>query len=317
MSDDARFRAVSYGYQVVITGNSEYHFRGARCIGVRSRVSSQWKMNSPMVGLKIKGCALSRRRCLPLPFAGGYLWFELDGKNLFSSKITAIRLPNESEVAYFMQIEEKRPKRSVVDDASPAPRFSLDGPASSDRSLEFADEESLIVDNPPVDQHLLGASRDDEIQIGPVGTLIEQPTAVKAWLSRAEDGFRETNQFDMRDTPSRDVAEIRKRRVHVRVNVAVEIFIITSAGIYEGVTEDISEGGVCVTTFNPQRIGAAIEVDFVLFDEQHRASGVVRWAQRIDNGSAAMGVQFQNLSERTRNAIARFAGDRPSPAPLR
>ena len=109
-----------------------------------------------------------------------------------------------------------------------------------------------------------------------------------------------------------------ERRSAPRVSVDVEIGFASETNFYTGFSEDISEGGIFVATYNVLPMGAQLELSFVLPDGHAvSATGIVTWL-REPQGLASeitpgMGIAFQSLIAPDRDAIHRFLAQR---APL-
>ena len=106
-----------------------------------------------------------------------------------------------------------------------------------------------------------------------------------------------------------------ERRVNARHCFAVEVDFESDSNFYTGFTEDISEGGLFLATYQLQPQGTEIDVDFTLPDgHQVKTVGIVRWLRdlRDDNPDArpGMGIQFVTISEEDREAIQIFLGIR-------
>jgi uncharacterized protein (TIGR02266 family) len=84
------------------------------------------------------------------------------------------------------------------------------------------------------------------------------------------------------------------------------------ARVLTGLSNDVSMGGMFVTTFVPMLVGARLSLRFRLPTGQVMATGIVRWAREGRPGLiAGMGVEFVDMGELDRAALRRFCGDRP------
>lgn len=105
----------------------------------------------------------------------------------------------------------------------------------------------------------------------------------------------------------------RRASADRRVYIEVEIGLSTESHIYTGLSQDVSTGGVFVSTYEPSPPGTSVTLYFVLPDGfVVNAEGVVRW--RRDGGDDAppgMGVAFTVISPVALEHIDRFCASRP------
>lgn len=105
------------------------------------------------------------------------------------------------------------------------------------------------------------------------------------------------------------------RRTAERVSVATEVGVYSDSNFYTGFTEDVSEGGLFVATYDLQPIGTRIELEFGLpGGAEFKLVGVVRWLRdpimAEDGMFPGMGVQFVELTEEDKALISEFVGTR-------
>jgi hypothetical protein len=85
--------------RVFLTKNTEYHFRGARCVAVRDRRSSKWLPSHLAIGRTLSGGVHFHRNgaAVPLveePGVGEALYFADDGRELITSTVCALQRPS-------------------------------------------------------------------------------------------------------------------------------------------------------------------------------------------------------------------------------
>jgi uncharacterized protein (TIGR02266 family) len=102
-----------------------------------------------------------------------------------------------------------------------------------------------------------------------------------------------------------------EQRVHPRLAVEVEVSLHTEHNFYAGLTENLSEGGLFIATYEDLPVGTNMDVVLTLPDHPPiKAKGIVRWvrehSQFTEDVSPGVGVQFSGLSEDDRAAIERF-----------
>jgi uncharacterized protein (TIGR02266 family) len=101
------------------------------------------------------------------------------------------------------------------------------------------------------------------------------------------------------------------RRSVQRFSIETEIGFQSDSNFYTGFTEDVSEGGLFVATYDRKPIGSKLCVNFTLPDG-HLVSteGTVRWVrdynQSTPNLTPGMGVQFTGLAGEDRDRINGF-----------
>ncbi len=107
------------------------------------------------------------------------------------------------------------------------------------------------------------------------------------------------------------------RRRAPRRGCALELEFTRDTHFYAGLTQDLSQGGVFVATYQLFPVGSRLELGFQLPDgTQVRTRGVVRWLRAEGEAGAerpGMGIAFLDLSEEALAGIARFCRER---APL-
>ena len=98
----------------------------------------------------------------------------------------------------------------------------------------------------------------------------------------------------------------QNRRVHRRVDAMLDLCLSDGSDVWQACSENISVGGMFVSTRELRAPGSRCEIEFVLGGERHQATAVVRWATDYDDIIAGMGVEFYAISPHTRDTILRF-----------
>lgn len=101
------------------------------------------------------------------------------------------------------------------------------------------------------------------------------------------------------------------KRTMPRIGLNVDIGIQTGNNFYTGFTEDISEGGLFVATYDFKPIGTKLNVTFTLPNGHIvMATGTVRWIREFNpltpDVQPGMGIQFDELSPQDRNQINEY-----------
>ncbi len=124
-------------------------------------------------------------------------------------------------------------------------------------------------------------------------------------------------QGDLIDAASGEnrVSSGAERRIQDRVEMEVDIGLHSATQFYAGLSNDISEGGIFVSTVKPMPVGSQLSITFVL-PGGHTVStrGRVAWlsSPRDDDGRPGMGVRFERLEDEHRHAIEKFLRYRPA-----
>jgi uncharacterized protein (TIGR02266 family) len=110
-----------------------------------------------------------------------------------------------------------------------------------------------------------------------------------------------------------------EQRTHPRYDVELEVGLAWSeSNFYVGLTANISEGGLFISTHELRPVGSQIDVSLKLPDhlEPIRTTAVVRWQRvysKTSDADPGIGVQFVSLAPEHLEAIRRFLSKR---APL-
>ena len=117
---------------------------------------------------------------------------------------------------------------------------------------------------------------------------------------------------------TREPATQAEKRAHERVAIEVEVDLASEHNFYSGITSDLSEGGVFVSTHVPAQIGEQLSMELRLpgSPETYRVEGIVRWVRELrvacDGVPPGFGMQFIGLSPDALAAIHRFVAQRDS-----
>ena len=107
------------------------------------------------------------------------------------------------------------------------------------------------------------------------------------------------------------------RRSAQRVGVEADVGFQSESHFYTGFTQNISEGGLFIATYDVQELDTEMAVSFTLPDG-HLVSckGVVKWVREYNDTTPdmhpGMGLKFIDLTSEDRKAIERFLAERPA-----
>jgi len=92
--------------RVFVTKNTEYHFRGERCVAVRDRRSSKWLPSHLAIGRRLSGGVHFHKNgaAVPVcdrPSVGEALYFADDGRELITSAVCGLERPARDVIANY------------------------------------------------------------------------------------------------------------------------------------------------------------------------------------------------------------------------
>ena len=85
-----------------------------------------------------------------------------------------------------------------------------------------------------------------------------------------------------------------------RLNLEAKVTLRSQTNFFMGFSENISEGGIFISTQSPPAVGDEIEVSIPLPDGSREIAvrGIVRWHRSMADGNpSGCGVQFININE--------------------
>lgn len=105
----------------------------------------------------------------------------------------------------------------------------------------------------------------------------------------------------------------QERRQATRVALVADVSLFSETTFWNGFSEDISEGGLFVATYEQKRIGTAFDLKFELpTGRAVSVHGVVRWLRSGgDDVMPGMGIAFENLRAEDAQVIQTFVKHRP------
>ena len=106
-----------------------------------------------------------------------------------------------------------------------------------------------------------------------------------------------------------------EHRASKRISLQVELHLASDSHFFSGLSGDISEGGVFVSTYRALAQGSLVDLEFSLPGSDHplHARGEVRWHRDAtpQGPPPGVGISFDDLSDDDRSAIHRFCTMRP------
>ena len=114
------------------------------------------------------------------------------------------------------------------------------------------------------------------------------------------------------DEPSTPSAAPVEHRHFPRVALEVEVDLASESNFFSGLSGDLSEGGLYVSTYRAVQIGSPVDVAFTLPNGKVQAHGVVRWHRDATEPSPpGVGIVFEALSDEQKELIHAFCAHRP------
>ena len=118
-------------------------------------------------------------------------------------------------------------------------------------------------------------------------------------MSKHKLSDEEREELRISEELQRKEQELLSRKSH-RLKMEAKITLRSQTNFFVGFSENISEGGIFITTQSPPDIGDTVEVDIPLIDGSQTIAvkGVVRWHRFMANGNpSGCGVQFTEIPQ--------------------
>lgn len=148
---------------------------------------------------------------------------------------------------------------------------------------------------------------------------IAQALAILFKATKDKDKKPVTIQEDKKKETKEKPASTYDRKVPlktIQLNIDTKLGLDSETHFYTGFSENITEGGIFVATFNLAPIGSKILVSFTLPDgHQVTARGRVQWIREYNPAHPdqvpGMGIKFTDLLPKDKEAIERYLKSRP------
>ena len=129
-------------------------------------------------------------------------------------------------------------------------------------------------------------------------------------ISSHDSAHRDFENANFRNS-SQAQQDVDGHRAHPRVAAEVPVALFSEHNFYSGLTENISEGGVFIATYQTLPVGTELELTIVLYETTRiKVVGEVRWIREHNELSPetlpGIGVQFVSLPQTARVAIEQF-----------
>jgi uncharacterized protein (TIGR02266 family) len=124
----------------------------------------------------------------------------------------------------------------------------------------------------------------------------------------------QAREVDASNTDVSPAAPVEEHRASPRVSLAVDIHLSSDSHFFSGLSGDISEGGVFLSTYRALTVGTQVDVEFSLPGTERRihARGEVRWIREHSaEQPRGVGIAFEDLAAEDREEIHAFCSSRP------
>jgi uncharacterized protein (TIGR02266 family) len=116
------------------------------------------------------------------------------------------------------------------------------------------------------------------------------------------------------DHPMQASLPVSDGRAHRRFSIELEVSLTSDSNFYMGLTQNLSNGGLFVSTHLVKPVGTEVEVTLRVptSDAPLALRGVVRWVREFQHGEAwpGMGIQFENPSAGDLRVVEDFLATR-------
>lgn len=95
--------------RVFLTKNTEYYFRGERCVAVRDRSSQKWLPSHLAIGRRLSGGVHFHKNGAAVPVCDGpgvgeALYFADEGRELITSSVCSLERPSRDALSRYEQL---------------------------------------------------------------------------------------------------------------------------------------------------------------------------------------------------------------------
>ncbi len=103
-----------------------------------------------------------------------------------------------------------------------------------------------------------------------------------------------------------------ERRAHPRVALELEVTLGSESQFFAGLSGDVSEGGIFVSTYRRLPVGERVSVSFTLPNGETKAIGTVRWVRPASDGAPpGLGISFDEIEGGGAELVRAFCKERP------
>ena len=117
----------------------------------------------------------------------------------------------------------------------------------------------------------------------------------------------EKAEMEAADKAAREQAErlAAEKRQAIRMKLHAQVNLKSESNFFMGFTENISEGGVFVSTLSPPEMGDSVELSVgVDGSDPIDIKGIVRWHRTDEDGNpTGCGVQFVDMADDVRRTL--------------
>jgi len=114
------------------------------------------------------------------------------------------------------------------------------------------------------------------------------------WVAPTASEMEEIQYYEQIAAEAQARSDAERRR-NTRQNFAAEITASSATNFFMGFSEDISEGGLFLSTMSPPDVGEVITLVVKVGEESVEVQGEVRWHRFVTNVVTGCGIAFKQL----------------------
>ena len=123
------------------------------------------------------------------------------------------------------------------------------------------------------------------------------------WVAPSPQEEAEMREAVEAEKRAKEEEEANRRR-SIRLALHANVTMRSETNFFSAMTENISDGGIFVSTLSPPEIGEQVKLQITVDGEGAIiVTGIVRWLRSTEDGYSGCGIQFINLADNARKAI--------------
>jgi len=214
-------------------------------------------------------------------------------------------------------------QREVTDEAGAAPRAADEAAAPEVTRRDAIAPAKSEADGSPGESAAARRTTPEGAEVPPktasAGADGPNIKAAEILPAKTASSGADAPKIKAASAPSRSVASapgapLEEQRASRRVALEVDIHLASESHFFSGLSGDISEGGLFLSTYRPLPVGTQVDVEFSLpgIERAVHAHGEVRWIREHSaDQSRGVGIAFEGLADEDRDVIHTFCGARP------
>ena len=123
------------------------------------------------------------------------------------------------------------------------------------------------------------------------------------WVAPSPEEEAEMRAAVEAEQRAKDEEEANRRR-SVRLALHANVTLRSETNFFSAMTENISDGGIFVSTLSPPEIGESVKLQLTVDGEGAIiVAGIVRWLRSTEDGYSGCGIQFVKLTDEARRTV--------------